>query len=184
MKIVQLSSLFSWKELIRDFCRMVWFLSLVLLVTACVGNNDGRSSRESAGSDTTVPDTCTLLSDADVETVLGNSVSAVGEVAEDGLFSTCTWIDGTSGARLSLNIWGGGNAEDGWATEWVSAQAGAEYNETVENLGEEAYANIDGDRENYIWRKDNAFVVIFTSAVKEASEDVILELARKIDNGF
>lgn len=184
MKIIQMSSQISIQKQFRTFCKMLSFLLFVFIFAACGGSEDIGSSGGSVTGDTTVPDACTLLSAADIETVLGSSVSAIGEVDEDGLFSTCTWIDETSGARLNLNIWGGGNAGDGWATEFLSAQSGAEYNETIENLGDEAYANIDGDRYNYIWRVDDAFVVIFTSAVKEASEDVLLELASKIDDGF
>ncbi len=184
MKIVQLNSLSSLKKEIKIFCSMTLLVLVVFLLAACAGNNDGGGAGVSVTGDTITPDACTLLSAADVETVLGSSVSTIGEVDEEGFFSTCTWIDESSGARLSINIWGAGNAEDGWATQFVSAQAAADYNEPIENLGEEAYANNEGASSNYIWRVDDAFVVIFTSAGSETSEDFLFELAKKIDSSF
>lgn len=182
MKIVQLNPLF----LLTNEIRIISGISLlfIFLLTACAGNDNGGTLGESGTGNNSVPDACTLLSEADIEPVLGSSVSSISEVDEEGLFSTCTWIDETSGARLNLNIWGAGNAGDGWATQFLNAQAGAAYNFTVENLGAEAYANIDEDHSNYIWRVDDAFVVIFTSTADASSDNTILELARKIDNGF
>lgn len=184
MKSIQVSFLSSAKDQKINFCRMLLLLLFVLLLAACGGDDNGGSSASSTTGNTTVPDACTLLSAADTERVLGSSVSSFGAVAEDGLFSNCTWRAETSAASLTLNIWAAGNAGDGWATQFLGAQAAADGNVAIDNLGDEAYAIVDGDLSNYSWRVDDAFVVVLTSTVDEASEDVLLELARKIDDGF
>ena len=183
MKRIQLKSLFSEKVEGKSFCYVVMAISFVFLLTACGGSDDGGLGSSATGN-TAVPDACSLLTESDIETVLGGPISAIGDVDEEGDFSTCTWLDQNSGERLALNIWGAGNAEDGWATQFLSGQAAAAGYVSVANLGDEAYTIVDGDQSNYYWRIDDAFVVVFTSTATAASQDALLDLARKIDGGF
>jgi hypothetical protein len=165
----------------RFLCRTLLLCLFVFLLAACGGGDEGGSS---AMDGTTVPEACTLLSAADTEPVLGSSVASAGTVAEDGLRSNCTWQDEISGATLMLNIWAAGDTGDGWASQFLSAQVAGGENVPVENLGEEGYAIVNEDFSNYYWRVDDAFVVVLISTANEASQDMLLELARKIDDGF
>ena len=183
MKTVQLNALFSAKSQLRICCGLLLYLCLAFL-TACGGGADGGGSGSSVTGSTAVPDACSLLTESDIGTVLGGPISAIGDVDEEGDFSTCTWLDQNSGERLAVNIWGAGNAEAGWATQFLSGQAAAVQYTAVANLGDEAYTIIDGDQSNYYWRIDDAFVITFTSTATDASQDALLELARKIDGGF
>ncbi len=153
------------------------------LMSACEGDA-GDGAREPEVGESTVPDACALLSDADVETILGSSAMASGSVSEDGLFSTCSWLATESGERLMLNIWAAGRAGDGWASQFLAAQAAAGEKESIVNLGDEAFAITDGDLINYYWSKHDTFVVVLTNTAGEVTEDALIDLAHKIDDGF
>ncbi|MDJ0754138.1 MAG: hypothetical protein QNJ45_11505 [Ardenticatenaceae bacterium] len=160
-------------------------LSAILGVLAGCGGDSGQAG---FGSGDAVPSACGLLEEADVSAAANTSetITESGSDAEDGLFSSCFWQAEESGGNLGLNIWASGSASEGWATEFVKAQAqgGTEQGvdiQPVAGVGDEAYIFLEGNFGSLWWRKDNNYVIALSVIGLEISEEALIELAQKID---
>lgn len=163
------------------------FIILSTVVGVLVGCG-GDSGEAGFGSGDAVPSACSLLEEADVSAAANISETIIesGSDAEDGLFSSCFWQAEQSGGNLGLNIWARGSAPDGWATEFVKAQAegGTEQGvdiQPVADVGDEAYIFLEGNFGSLWWRKGNDYVIAMSVIGLELSEEGLIDLAQKID---
>ncbi|MFZ0548709.1 MAG: hypothetical protein WAM60_24880 [Candidatus Promineifilaceae bacterium] len=151
-------------------------------------DSGGASDESSGGSSSSgaLPDTCNLLSSADVDSILGGSGDPIGSDTEDGQVSTCSWLEPNNTASLIITVYSRGEAGDEWADLFITSQAGAiQTNEEVSGLGLKAIINEDNGDYSMYWNKENAYVVNLTVVGDTtATKDGVISLGQKIDSGF
>lgn len=160
----------------RNSFRVLWTVLIVLLalgLSACGGDDGGSSELEEAsetGGSTsagTLPDACTLLSPADVESILGGSANGISSGQDDDKAGGCLWIEPSGGGTLNISMWALGNGDDDWANEFMTIQASTVLaDEEISGLGLKALLKV---------------AVNNSSA---ATRDGVISLGQTIDSGF
>ena len=157
---------------------------VTLLLLACGGADD--LVTESASSNG-VPDACTLLSEADFTALSPNmgSLQATGEVAEDGLFTTCSWENSDTTQFVALNIWGSDGPVGGLTEDLLEAQrAGQDEGLAVDSFGTDTILAGNQTAWTLSWRSGNSLVILFTAIGTDIDEAGMISLGEKIDAGL
>ena len=161
--------------------RIVWFvMAMVLLLAACAGE-EPPATRVAAGD--AVPDTCTLLSEADFQALVPTigTLTMTAEGSDDGLYSSCSWRTADATQFISLTVWRG-QGEEGVADQFLAIQRdglGAQH--LIDSFGTDTILAGTEAAWSLGWHSGDSLTVLITAVGAGFDDEGMISLGEKVD---